>query len=344
MRIARIIKSTLRGFSALSWLGTLYVLLLAFWLLVRVLFFDHFWSLALINTVAEYLFLPLPLLLIVCIWKQHWFVLLGLVFPISILGVLFGELFLPPFNSRNDTGRTITAMSFNILYENQDYEAIVKAIRGASPDIVGLQELTPPHAAALANALQGEYPYHTLQPPERIQGVGLVSRFPIETNTSFPLPPMNLSLHATLRIDSQRLHVFVVHLSPNNFFGYPASQFVALAKERYARRAAEVTRLEQEIRDLDEPVILLCDCNLTDTSEAYAHLDTFLNDSFREAGWGLGHTLYIPSFPIPVQRLDYVWHSDELVAIHAAPGQDGGSDHLPVVAKLRYLSPSSQTP
>ena len=51
----------------------------------------------------------------------------------------------------------------------------------------------------------------------------------------------------------------------------------------YARRAAEVDRLTDELRGLDAPALLLCDCNLTETSQAHAGLQALLADSFREA-------------------------------------------------------------
>ena len=62
-----------------------------------------------------------------------------------------------------------------------------------------------------------------------------------------------------------------------------------------------------------------------------------LNDSFRETGWGFGHTLHPAFSPVPLQRVDYVWHSDEFVATQAFVGQRGGSDHLPFVAKLALI-------
>ena len=315
---------------------TLYVILITIWLLLRVLFFDQFWPLALLNTVAEYLFVPLPLLLIIAVWQRHWSSLLKLGIPTIAFVLFFGELFVPPFSTAptEDNQQTITAMSFNILHTNRAYQAIVGSIQVASPDLVGFQELTPTSAQEIINALEAEYPYRTLEAKKDLN-VGLLSRFPLETVDQFPLPPLDLALHTIVNINGERVHVFVVHLSPNNFFQYPKSQFVPLVIERYGRRAAEVAHLEAEISSLNEPVLLMCDCNLTDTSEAYAHLDEFLIDSFREAGWGLGHTLYPPTAPFPLQRIDYVWHSDDFVAIEAFVGQDGNSDHLPMVTKLR---------
>lgn len=316
-------------------LVTLYVTFITLWLLLRVLFFDRFWPLALLNTVAEYLFLPLPLFLIVSIWQRHRPSLVILGIPVVAFVVLFGELFLPPRPSpAQHTGYPITAMSFNVLYKNKDYQAITKSVQSASPDLVGFLELRPDAARAIADALEAEYPYNTLWSLEPSQSAGLLSRFPIETAEWFPLPPLDIALHTTVRVEGQRVHVFVVHLSPNNFFEHPVVEFVPLVLERYGRRAAEVTRIQEEITGLDEPILLMCDCNLTDTSEAYARLDTVLNDSFREAGWGFGHTFYPPVAPFPIQRIDYVWHSNDFVAVEAFVGQDDSSDHLPIVAEL----------
>jgi vancomycin resistance protein VanJ len=321
--------------SLLAWLGWSYILLIALWLLLRLLFFDSLWWLALINTVAEYLFLPLPVLLAAGLWRRAWRLLLGLSLPAIAFGVLFGALFLPKPAARLGAGeRSFSAMTFNVLTTNKDVTAIVGAIRAANPDIVGFQELTRARKAGISAALQADYPYHTLLPTERIPAVGLMSRFPIERVERFPLPPLDFALHAVLRVDGARLHVFVVHLSPNGLGRNPVDQYVRLAKERFAQRAAEVARLEQTLRALHEPALLLCDCNLTDTSQAYAQLATSMSDSFREAGWGFGYSSFSRRPPFQAQRLDYVWHSAQLVALEAAVGPDGGSDHRPVVARL----------
>jgi vancomycin resistance protein VanJ len=73
---------------------------------------------------------------------------------------------------------------------------------------------------------------------------------------------------------------------------------------------------------------------MPDTSQAHKLIGTFLADSFREVGWGFGYTFYSAFLPFPAQRLDYIWHSAGLTALAAEVGQPGGSDHLPVVARL----------
>jgi endonuclease/exonuclease/phosphatase (EEP) superfamily protein YafD len=139
-------------------------------------------------------------------------------------------------------------------------------------------------------------------------------------------------------VNGERLHVVVAHLSPNHLFKNPAIGLETAASAAFARRTAEIAFLREELHSLSEPALLLCDCNLTDTSQAHAELGAFLADSFREAGWGLGNTNYASTIPFPMQRIDYIWHSAGLIAIAAEVGQAGGSDHLPVVVRLRFFS------
>lgn len=327
-----------QGIAPLAAVAVVYSALFALWLLLRLIFFDRFWPLALVNTFAEYLFIPLPFLAALAFWQRRWRLLLPLLVPGAAFLFMFGELFLPSFPAPSVTQPqdrpTLIAMSFNVLWSNEDYDAIAGAVRAASSDIVGFEELHRINVGRIHALLEAEYPYNTFDPPDQINSVGLLSRFPIESAEPFSLPPRDLALHAIIDFNGARVHVFVVHLSPNNFGLFPLDQFMLLAEDRYTSRAAEAVRLEEIIKPIDEPVIMLCDCNLTDTSQAYARLSSFLQDSFREAGWGFGHTLTHPPHTFRTQRLDYVWNNAAFTAAEAAVGQEGGSDHLPVAALL----------
>ena len=191
--------------------------------------------------------------------------------------------------------------------------------------------------ASILEELEGDYPYNTVQHVDAKLGTAVLSKFPIEHAERFEMPPLHRALHTVVQMDGRKVHVIVVHLTHNNFFGPSTTPFAALVKERYGYREKETIQLAQMIQDLDSPALLLCDCNMTDTSEAYARLDTVLDDSFSETGWGMGHTLLLPPLYLPTQRIDYIWHTEEFEAISAHVGQDGGSDHLPVVAKLKLL-------
>src|SRR5581483_5254308 len=106
---------------------------------------------------------------------------------------------------------------------------------------------------------------------------------------SFPLPPRNLSLPAVLDFARNPLDVIVVHLQPSRL-GVPIDQLPGAATTFYAFRQAELAVIEREVRGAHGPLVLLCDCNMPDTSEGYQRMSALLVDSFREAGWGLGLT------------------------------------------------------
>lgn len=324
--------------SLLGLVGWSYIGSMLAWFGLRLAFFDGPWWLALLNSLAFYLFLPLVVLLPLALGQRRWGLLFGLIAPCAIFVVLFGPLLLPSFKTPLPVGNgpAIKIMSFNVLWSNHDYPKIAAMIRAAQPDVIGLQEVRPADVTAIADALDRAYPYHAFHPVDTFHTVGLLSRFPIETLTILPNPPLERGIQAVVRFQDRPLNILVVHLAPNNMPLQPLSEFVAVTKERYAQRAAEVAYLEQLLRVRTMPTIILCDCNMTDTSETYARLHAVVGDSFQERGWGLGHTLRVASVPFAVQRVDYIWHTNELSTVDALIGPDGGSDHLPMIATFDY--------
>lgn len=309
------------------------------WFVLRLIFFDSFWPLAIVNTTAVYCFVPLPLLFVAALLVRDKKSLAVLLVPLAAFLLLWGALLLPAFaNPQTLTERTLKAMSFNVLYSNKETDALIESVRSAAPDVIGLQELSPESIDAFKSELSQEYPYHTFD-DFAPKGVGLMSRYPITAVSKFSFPPQELAIHAIVDWDGQPLHMFVVHLSANNFFDNPLSMLPQLAQERYGYRENQITLLEEELTAVTDPIILMCDCNLTDSSEAYSRLDTLLDDSFWQAGQGLGHTLYPKDIPFRVQRIDYVWHSDEFIATDAFVGQHGQSDHYPTISTLTLKNP-----
>ena len=119
----------MRKQSSLAWIGLIYVALIALWLVLRAIFVDQIWWLALLNTFAIYLFVPLPLLLPASLWRRRRALVFGLAIPTTAFFALFGTLLLPKPNSLQLHDATIIAMTFNVLTSNKDTDALVNAIR-----------------------------------------------------------------------------------------------------------------------------------------------------------------------------------------------------------------------
>jgi endonuclease/exonuclease/phosphatase (EEP) superfamily protein YafD len=100
-----------------------------------------------------------------------------------------------------------------------------------------------------------------------------------------------------------------------------------------------------------QPAILVGDFNLAEWRSEYAYLRSKgLKDAFKEAGTGRGHTFPKRIGPWkrflalnrmlsglrlrPILRVDYIWYTEPLQCKQAWIGEDIGSDHLPVLARL----------
>ncbi|AFY57649.1 metal-dependent hydrolase [Rivularia sp. PCC 7116] len=323
MRISKFI-------SCLAWI---YLILFSMWILLRFLFFDSLWWLALINSLALYIFIPLIIFLPFALLSRKWRLLFGFCFPLGLFIGLYSSFFLPSLSPPvSQNSQTIKAMTFNMLRSNTDYDAIVKMVAENNPDIIGLQEVTPQAAPILIKRFEKKYPYRAFHPVELSHNVGILSRFPIDKLIALPAPPIERGIQVTLRLNNgEPLEAIVAHLIPF----YPLNKFYRLAQNWYARRAKEVSYLSNIAKQYDEPVIIMCDCNFTDTSETYSLMQKAMNDSFHQAGWGFGHT-FLGTF-FPVGRIDYIWHSKNIKTVEAYVGKGGGSDHLPLIAELQLV-------
>jgi len=105
-----------------------------------------------------------------------------------------------------------------------------------------------------------------------------------------------------------------------------------------AERQQAIDAIITAIQAESGPVIVLCDCNMSDRTAPYQQMAAHLHDAWRAQGRGLGLTAPAPhgatGFPITLSRVDYVWHSDhfETVEVSLLPTI---SDHYPVQARLR---------
>jgi vancomycin resistance protein VanJ len=322
------------------------------WFVLRLVFFDRIWWLSLLNTNAFYLLIPVIIFLPIAIRfrlkrKISKCIIAGLILPGILFIYFFGYLLIPPqlksklitkesSSSIDSTPTKFKAMTFNVLFKNEKYSKIAQTIRSSNPDVIGLQEVQSHHIEALKQILI-EYPYVVIHPVPKYHNIAFFSRLPIESVNILPESSIERGMSIVVKIQNQLLTVIITHLTPNYIPPEQQNQYSYQLQSRYTKRAAEIDYLLQFIHRNPHPSIVLCDCNLTDTSQTYPQLVRGLSDSFAEAGWGFGHTFQGEDWKFPLQRLDYIWHSDRLTAVDAYVGEDGGSDHLPLVANFHYL-------
>jgi len=251
---------------------------------------------------------------------------------------LYGNRFIPSLtDERNPETRILRVLTFNVLNRNTDFEGLAETILGTGADLVGLQELIPANAKSLEQSLRDEYPFHTQLPTEHKLHVGLFSRYPIVRADRLHLPWRDLSWETIVDVDGNHIKVIVVHLIPTLLREVSTAEWPAYISDRQTIRIKQVNLVLDAAVEGEGPVLVLCDCNLSEFSVAYARLNEALGDSYDEVGWGFGHTIHPVGQHVSYARIDYVWHSSHFKPLWARVGKPGLSDHNPVLVEFQLL-------
>ncbi len=315
------------------------------WLVLSPFFGDRWWWLFLLNSFSVYFFFLLPLPLTLAIITRKRSLLIGTL-GIFLAGlILYGGLFLPSFEQNKKTEQQLSVMTFNLLGSNTEPAGVISSIRASDAEIIAFQELNPEIAREIEKELLDEYPYQLLAPERGVVGMGLISRYPFREN-SFDLQGRWVGKPQILEIDWEKTKIILInfHASPPGSM-IPFENLISTAE----KRNLEISALRSFANSREEPLIVLGDLNITEQNDAYKILSTDLQDTWREKGWGLGHTFPgaaspgssritmagIPLTPKWLLRLDYIFCSDQWQVESAFLSQwDGVSDHRPVKATI----------
>jgi endonuclease/exonuclease/phosphatase family metal-dependent hydrolase len=186
-------------------------------------------------------------------------------------------------------------------------------------------------------------------------GLAIFSKFPIIHSQvlEFPNSNVNFSQCCDIKIGNDTIRVMNMHLESIKF-GKEDYNFVSeitnapaandklkkgslaiLGKMRFAfiKRASQIETVAEFIRKSPYPVILAGDFNDTPVSYSYRKIDNLLEDTFVDAGKGLGQT---HGGTLPLLRIDFIFHSRSIKTIEHKTINKDYSDHFPVVARF-YL-------
>jgi vancomycin resistance protein VanJ len=308
-----------------------FALALAAWNLLRIYPGDRWLWVRLGNYFAPWLFMALaPALIVALLARRPW---LGRV--VLLLAVIFAARYWPVLLPRPhliragvDAGE-LRVMTFNVNYANRNASDIADMIRAESPDVIAMQELSKDLRQALQAELAPDYPYSV---PVTSEGplMGLFSRYPITVQ------PVPAAAYRTRRVSVETpygtMEVWNVHPPP------------AVSQPGWESQRAILAAVAGEIEAETEPLIVLGDFNTTDQTENYRLIADHMTDVHWSVGRGFAFTFPYPrrygvDSPLlgPMVGIDHIFVSDHFTpqAIKVIPSGHG-SDHLPVVATLRF--------
>jgi len=240
--------------------------------------------------------------------------------------------------------------------------AIFGLIHSESPDILCIQDYYSGagRKADFADTICREagYKYKSVELINKTHkglpyGLAIFSKYPIvhSYKLDFPNSKVNFSQSIDIKVGKDTIRVINLHLESikfgkedytfvNEITSTTASNeklkkrgnaILLKMKNAYVKRAVQIETVAAYIRKSPYPVILAGDFNDTPVSYSYRQIDNELDDTFVDAGKGLGQT---HAQMLPLLRIDYIFHSEELKTIEHKIINKDYSDHFPVVARF----------
>ncbi|RSN64784.1 endonuclease [Streptomyces sp. WAC 04229] len=244
--------------------------------------------------------------------------LVALLLPVGAWAYQFGPLLLPaPDPGAGD----LVVVQHNVSDENTDPAGTARALAGAEPDLIALQELVAPARAVYEKTLARDYPYRTVRGT-----VGLWSKHPLSGARPLDIRPRGITeewergLRSVAHTPRGEVAVYVAHL-PSVRVGL--SGLASSWRDESAGLLGDAVAAERSRR-----LVLLGDLNGTVDDRALDPLTSELN--VPERGVAL-------SFPaaFPMARIDQVMARSATVG-RIRTLSATGSDHLPVLARVTW--------
>jgi vancomycin resistance protein VanJ len=271
---------------------------------------------SLLESFLPWLVLVVVPLLALALLRRSALALVALLLPVAAWTYLFGGLLLPPPEPGTDD---LVVVQHNVSDENTDPAGTARALAGAGPDLIALEELVPPALGAYEKTLAPDYPYRVVRGT-----VGLWSKYPLADARPLGIKPRGITeewergLRAVADTPHGEIAVYVAHLPSVRV---RASGFASSWRDESAGLLGEALSAEA----LDR-VVLLGDLNGTVDDRALEPLTARFNVAER------GVALSYPA-AFPLARIDQVMARSASVG-HLRTLSATGSDHLPVVARV----------
>ena len=276
----------------------------------------------------QYFLISLVLLLLLFLNRRKATILIAL-FCVALLSAPI----LPWYNplSRSGAAGELRVLTANINTKNRSYEKVLTMVREENPDIAVFLEVDDTWVAQLQR-LKDILPHEFGQANPYNFGVSIYSRIPLENPViDFFGTSRNPSVLANSTVEGKSISLIAAH------------PFPPVRRSFFHSRNLQLDQIGQYIQQLETPVVLLGDLNITMWSPYYRRFAQ--NTGLQNARQGFG---ILPTWPMPGTYsalpdflhvllqipIDHCLVSPEIKVAAVHTGRDVDSDHLPLIADL----------
>ena len=239
--------------------------------------------------------------------------------------------------------------TYNINFDNQNLDKVIKAIDESKADIVCLQETTVISEQYLQKIFKTKYPYMKFQGYKGLyyaERFGFLSKYPLE-KVAYLDPKFGLfgTYIAKVRLKGVLIQVVNVHLDPINVF--KDRTFFGLLKAFTKANKAHLDETKRILEKLDKqiPTIIAGDFNGKSESSAANHLkEKGFSDSFAEVNKNPDKN---PTWEWQLRtgkitaRLDFIFHDTNFKTRKSMIIRNNSSDHFLVYSVLTLMKQKS---
>ncbi len=233
-----------------------------------------------------------------------------------------------PGDATGEATPLLRIASANLLYENVDFERILRGLAALEADVLVVCEVTP-EARQRLGRLETEYPYaRDTCAPESVYGIVILSRFPLTLRSS-GIGEGSAPRHLAVDLAVEGRSIALVAIHPSNPIRF----------SRAHRIPGEFDAVAGLCRMAAQDLVLIGDCNAAGWSSYLRALEKVtgvVNDGKVRPSW--------PTWLPPLVRLplDHVWVRGRVALLKAWLGPRFGSDHLPLIAEIGFRSQKTE--
>jgi endonuclease/exonuclease/phosphatase (EEP) superfamily protein YafD len=227
-------------------------------------------------------------------------------------------------NSAIDSGPSIRVMTCNVHGLGLHPDLLAESIAALKPDIVLLQEWTPPYDAPIFAGAGWTFVTNG--------EMCLASRFPVQPYGEIE---DTASVRYTVKTPIGNISVINVHFASPHFplrdtvLGMRSGRIDL--QDNIALRQRESRSISDVVRAMNGPVIVAGDFNLCPDSPIFRDNFDSLPDAFARCGFGFGWTYHNRW---TASRIDHILTAGGLISRVCWVGDGVGSPHRPLVADL----------
>ncbi len=231
---------------------------------------------------------------------------------------------------------SFTIYSHNVLYLNDIPETVIKNVEDYAPDIVVLQEVNQNMCRNITSRLVGMGYEHTpclTASPNPALGFSIYSKFPVRNaavirTSGVDWSPEWPAQSLEFLVDSVWIRCINVHIMPHHH-GTSGSILPRPMQEAIAKKQLEEIRTYSS-KD-SRPTLICGDFNHTPTEKLFSALSPGFVDSWRQGGEGFGFSW---NSKMPLFRIDYIFHTQDLNCEHIETVPNNFSDHSGLFARM----------